>query len=68
MQNYCLKFSLPKTDKQVSIEVKANDADTAELLGESIAQSMPDEKVYFDKSDCMIDTFWSCTVEPSKGS
>lgn len=66
LTDYTLEFGYTYGDEKVVMNVQATSMSAAEKLGDSIAENMPTERVYFDKNDCDIDSNWCCNVTENK--
>lgn len=64
METFNLEFSKAYTDDKVVMQVQASNEHSASELGDTIANQMPVDTVFFDKNDCDIEVMWFCSVEP----
>lgn len=64
LTKFRIELYLPETDRRVILgEVEATEYDDALSYGESVAAGMPEEEIWFDKSDRIITVQWQPTVD-----
>lgn len=60
MNKYNLYFTMNYTDKRIVMEITADSFESACIIGDTLADQMPTEAVWFDKNNDWIEESWSC--------
>lgn len=66
MKNFTITLAPTYSDKFVKLDIQASCYDAADALGEALAELMPQEDVYFDKSDRDITVDWTSNTEEKR--
>lgn len=63
LDTYKVELYLPETDRKILFPVQATEYTDVWAFADNLASEMPEEDVYFDKSDRTARTSWSSSVE-----